>query len=514
MRAVIYCRVSTLEQVQNLSLPTQEQACRDYCSREGYDVARVFVDRGESAKTTDRPEFQALLRFCREHKAALHAVVVYGLSRFSRNNADHHAIAAMLRSQGIVLRSVTEPIDDSPAGRLMEAVIAAIGQFDNEQKAERSRVGMRAAVASGRWVWKAPIGYRTGNTRAGEASLVEDPTRGPLLRQAFALIAAGVSQSEMARRLTSLGLETAQRRPVTVQTWNTVLRNPLYAGRLVTGLAAEREGDWAPLVDAGTFASVQTRLAAGVKKGAHVTDRQDFPLRRFVRCGSCRTPLTASWSRGQQGRRYAYYHCREGCLSTPRTVLEDAFVSSLHELRGSPAYWDAVRHDVLSQWRAKAEDADRERARLETRVREVRGRLRRLDDAYLTDRAIDLATYQERRSAIRTALDDAEGELQAATSATWDVEALLDFAIAVTQDAARLWTMAPDAPARVRLQWVLFPDGLAWDGARISNPGNCWSISQMEVESCSQSEMVAPIEALSNPLQPFFERWARYREAA
>ncbi len=50
----------------------------------------------------------------------------------------------MLRSQGIALRSVTEPIDDTPAGRLMEAVIAAIGQSDNEQKADRSHAGMWA----------------------------------------------------------------------------------------------------------------------------------------------------------------------------------------------------------------------------------------------------------------------------------------------------------------------------------------------------------------------------------
>lgn len=64
MRAVIYCRVSTTEQAQNLSLPTQEKACRDFCARQGYDVAEVFVDAGESAKTTNRPEFLRLLAAC------------------------------------------------------------------------------------------------------------------------------------------------------------------------------------------------------------------------------------------------------------------------------------------------------------------------------------------------------------------------------------------------------------------------------------------------------------------
>jgi site-specific DNA recombinase len=55
-RAVIYCRVSTKDQTKNLSLPTQEKACREYCIREGYEVVAVFVEEGESAKTADGPD--------------------------------------------------------------------------------------------------------------------------------------------------------------------------------------------------------------------------------------------------------------------------------------------------------------------------------------------------------------------------------------------------------------------------------------------------------------------------
>jgi site-specific DNA recombinase len=58
-RAIIYCRVSTKEQVANLSLPVQQRACLDYCERQGISIARVFVEEGESAKTVDRPELQA-----------------------------------------------------------------------------------------------------------------------------------------------------------------------------------------------------------------------------------------------------------------------------------------------------------------------------------------------------------------------------------------------------------------------------------------------------------------------
>jgi site-specific DNA recombinase len=56
--AVIYVRVSTKEQTENLSLPTQLRACEEYCRRQGYEILERFQEDGESAKTTDRSELQ------------------------------------------------------------------------------------------------------------------------------------------------------------------------------------------------------------------------------------------------------------------------------------------------------------------------------------------------------------------------------------------------------------------------------------------------------------------------
>ena len=66
--AVIYCRVSTKEQTQNLSLPTQRRSCEEYCRREGLEVAKIFMEEGESAKTADRTQLKALLAYCVNNK--------------------------------------------------------------------------------------------------------------------------------------------------------------------------------------------------------------------------------------------------------------------------------------------------------------------------------------------------------------------------------------------------------------------------------------------------------------
>ncbi len=188
--AVIYVRVSTKEQTENLSLPTQLRACEEYCRRQGYEILERFHEEGESAKTTDRSQLQALLKYCRTHKGKVHFVVVYNITRFAREKYDHFALRAHLKSLGISLRSATEPIDDTSTGKLMEGVLAAFAQFDNDVRSDRTRAGMRAALELGRWTFPAPLGYLNA-PKWSSASLVHDPERGPLVRRAFEDSATG-----------------------------------------------------------------------------------------------------------------------------------------------------------------------------------------------------------------------------------------------------------------------------------------------------------------------------------
>src|SRR5213593_4352364 len=206
--AVIYVRVSTKEQTENLSLPTQLRACEQYCRREGYELLERFKEEGESAKTTDRTELQKLLKYCRAHKGKVHFVVVYDLTRFAREKYDHFALRAHLKSLGISLRSSTEPIDDTSTGKLMEGVLAAFAQFDNDVRSDRTRAGMRAALELGRWTFFAPIGYLNAPRWSGK-SLVEDPERAPLVRRAFEQFATGrYTKQQVLDEVTRHGLRT------------------------------------------------------------------------------------------------------------------------------------------------------------------------------------------------------------------------------------------------------------------------------------------------------------------
>ena len=187
----------------------------------------------------------------------------------------------------------------------MENMLAAIAQFDNDHKAQRTKTGMHEALSRGRWTHRAPFGYVNGNPKAGEPSLRPDTERAPILSQAFKMVATGRYRvAQVLRTVTASGLVTRKGRPLTAQTFGALLRNPIYAGSFSAkafGLATVR-GDFEPLVSEALFRRVGAVLA-GPAPTPHDLNNPEFPLRRFVVCDLCATPLTGSAPKGRS-RRY------------------------------------------------------------------------------------------------------------------------------------------------------------------------------------------------------------------
>src|SRR5437660_1581824 len=108
-RALIYARVSTAKQVQRddtdpdgYSLPAQEEACVRRAAALAAEVVGVYVDRGESAKTADRPQFQAMLNRIRT-EGNVDYVIVDKIDRLARNRRDDANIVFELHAAGVAL---------------------------------------------------------------------------------------------------------------------------------------------------------------------------------------------------------------------------------------------------------------------------------------------------------------------------------------------------------------------------------------------------------------------------
>ena len=128
--AVVYVRVSTKEQAERegdpegYSIPAQREACGRKATSLGAVVLEEFADRGESARTADRPELQRMLAFVREN--AVTYCIVHKVDRLARNRADDVAINLQLKQAGVQLVSVSENIDETPSGILLHGIMSSI----------------------------------------------------------------------------------------------------------------------------------------------------------------------------------------------------------------------------------------------------------------------------------------------------------------------------------------------------------------------------------------------------
>jgi site-specific DNA recombinase len=468
--AVIYVRVSTKEQTENLSLPTQLRACEEYCRRHGFEILQRFHEQGESAKTTDRSELQNLLKYCRTHKGKVHFVVVYNLTRFAREKYDHFALRAHLKSLGISLRSATEPIDDTSTGKLMEGVLAAFAQFDNDVRSDRTRAGMRAALELGRWTFPAPLGYLNAPKWSGK-SLLHDPERAALVKQAFEDLATGrYTKQEVIARATAAGLRSRKGLTLSPQSFGQMVRNPIYIGKIDSpDYGVSTQGDFEPVVDEATFYRAQAVLDGRVVvSGPRQRNHPDFPLRGFVRCDVCGRPLTGSWSKGRNGH-YAYYHCQRLCraVNVSKATLEGAFVDELALLQPTPGYMRLVKDRILHVWEQRRAEANERTTEQDRRVKVIQQKLDRLDEAFLYSESIDLTSYSRQRDKLREELTLAKIEHHTEAVDELDVQGILAFAERILPRASDLWVQA-SLDYKQRLQALFFPEGIAYDGNRFN----------------------------------------------
>ena len=75
--AALYARVSSDRQDVDLSVSAQLRALRDYAERNGYIVAREFVDEAESGRVADRPEFRKMLDEAGRPNAPFNEILVW-----------------------------------------------------------------------------------------------------------------------------------------------------------------------------------------------------------------------------------------------------------------------------------------------------------------------------------------------------------------------------------------------------------------------------------------------------
>ena len=473
-RAVIYTRVSTSDQVDNYSLETQETECAKYCSREGLEVDHIFREEGESAKTINRTALQEMLRYLTSNakKREITHVVVYRVDRLAREVGGHHTIKTALAKLNVTLHSVMERFDETATGKLTENLMAVLAQFDNDLRSQRTKDGMKAALAHGRWMWFAPVGYLRGPTQT--PSLVIDPILGPVVREIFQRTASGEPKDSVRLWAAELGVTTRDGAPLHPQGFHRLLTNPLYKGLIVLPKwGVTKEGDFEPLVDAETFRLANHTIHSGDGRSRQRSlNNPDFPLRRTVRCGACTTPLTASWSTGKGGSRYGYYTCRKKeCrqVKVSKPDLEAQFEEWLGEVSLADPFFDALDAVVQDYAREAQKGTHAHLDRVQTTLDELNARETKLMDTYLAGTGITEALFTKHMKAIEDQRIELKEELSALHVDHVDFAATIEKARRLMSDLPASWNTINPLQRPVFLRFLV-PDGLRYQNGAFGTP--------------------------------------------
>ena len=430
MKGAIYARVSSDSQDVDLSISAQIRALRDYAAKHDYEIVREFVDEAESGRTIDRPAFKEMIALARTHQPPFEAVLVWKLNRFARSRVDSVTYKTLLKSKGIKVISINEPLDDSPSGKLLEGVIESIDEFYSASLGQDIKRGMRENAQRGFSSGSRPpygfhrVGVKDGaKTRYKLEPDLEGSVAVQVIRRMFDMALRDVGCKEIAKALNKEGIRT-----ITGQRWgrttvHKVLTNEAYCGTLVWGgrpghpaihsadPPVRVENAWPAIIDKDVFRQIQRKMAS---RRPDITHPRTIPsaylLSGLLHCACGHAMI----GRSAKSHHYHYYTCnggykqgRDACdaRALPKDWLEHVVIEQVQD--------KVLNHEWLEELvRLVNEELDSThgilRDRLDTidaELNDVKLRLSKLYDALETGK-LSLDDLAPRIKELRTRHDE------------------------------------------------------------------------------------------------------------
>lgn len=150
------------------SIESQVDICRTHIKKKFKNVEDddilVFEDEGYSGGNTNRPQFQKMLKECRQNNIC--RIVCYKLDRISRSIADFIKLTEELKLHNVDFVSINDNFEThTSTGRAMLTMTMVFAQLERETIAERIRDNMLYLARDGRWLGgNTPTGYRSTET--------------------------------------------------------------------------------------------------------------------------------------------------------------------------------------------------------------------------------------------------------------------------------------------------------------------------------------------------------------
>ena len=451
--AAVYARVSSDRQDVDLSVAAQLRALRDYAQKNNFAIVREYIDEAESGRVADRPQFRCMIDEGSRANSPFEVILVWKFSRFTRKREHAVAFKSMLRKKGIRVVSITEHADDTPTGKLMEAIIESVDEFYSENLAQEVIRGMREAASRGFWVApQAPYGYRKVHVQDGAKKrpiLELDPPADAVVRRIFQMMLRGGSVLDITKALNAEGIPSPDGKRWTKTTIHRMLSNEAYAGTLVWGTGAKDnappvrvEHAFPAIVSPQQFKRVARMMRSRAPMVSHPRrTASPYLLSGLLTCEACGKALTAAEAKGG---RYTYYVCQSLLKHGRRTCTTPRLNAKGFER----LVIDQIREHILTESNVRDlvrmvnEEMDavikEQRERVEAADAELADIRRRMDRLWELVEKTDLTTEEilprirhhlENQARMEQAADEARSILALRRASVQDVERVAAYAV-------------------------------------------------------------------------------------
>ena len=276
------------------------------------------MDEAETGRTTARPAFREMISLARRPNKPFERILVWKYSRFTRSREDSILYKAMLKKAGVLVVSINEPFDDTPTGRLLEAIIESLDEFYSDNLGEEVTRGMRESAARGFYLsGRPPYGYQKVRVKDGSkerTKLEPDLDQAGIVVAIFNEVINGKGLTEIVRELNQKGIPSPNRKGWGKTGLYSILTNEIYTGVFVWGRNSKRghepvrtENACPPIVDRETFLKVQNLMRERAPVRVHPKRvSSPFLLSGIAYCGYCGKALVGKYAKSGK---FAYYVC-------------------------------------------------------------------------------------------------------------------------------------------------------------------------------------------------------------
>lgn len=322
-------RVSSREQErEGFSLEVQEEALKKYAVQASGEIVKFFKIAETASKGEERKTFRELIAYAKKNAFALDGLLFYKVDRASRNLFDYVELERLESEYNLPFISVSQPTENTPAGRMMRRTLANMASFYTEQQSVDVREGLARRVKEGWFVGKAPYGYR--NIRKDGRGVVEvDQGAAANIKRIFQLYAyENMTLDGLVEKINAEGRVFRDSQPKFPRSSiHNILKDRAYIGEL------EYKGNWypgkhEPLIDRATWDRVQALLGGSVYHATTLTYAG-----QFMTCGHCGHPITGELVKKKRKdggvNIHVYYRCaRYTKKDHPRIRVKEADIEA------------------------------------------------------------------------------------------------------------------------------------------------------------------------------------------